>query len=76
MRTSSRFTRLELQCNLPYHCSKVVLVDQALSKHITSLTSPLAGHSSSHLKSSRHFKEMVESVHVESDELGHPFPLL
>ena len=30
MRTSSRRrTRLELQCNLPYQCSKVVLVDQS-----------------------------------------------
>ena len=30
MRTSSRRrTRLELQCNLPYQCSRVVLVDQS-----------------------------------------------
>ena len=29
MRTSYRRTRLELQCNLPYQCSKVVLVDQS-----------------------------------------------
>ena len=30
MRTSSRrWTRLELQCNLPYQCRKVVLVDQS-----------------------------------------------
>ena len=47
-----------------------------LFKHITSLISPLAAHTSSHLKSSRHFKEVMESVHVESDELGRPFPLL
>ena len=40
-----------------------------LSKHITSLISPLAGHTSSHLKNSRHFTEMMESVHVESDEI-------
>ena len=30
MRTSSRRkTRLELQCNLPYQCSRVVLMDQS-----------------------------------------------
>ena len=30
MRTSSRrWTRLELQCNHPYQCRKVVLVDQS-----------------------------------------------
>ena len=30
MRTSSRRRmRLELQCNLPYQCSRVVLVDQS-----------------------------------------------
>ena len=30
MRTSSRRrTRLELLCNLPYQCSRVVLVDQS-----------------------------------------------
>ena len=30
MRTSSRRrTRLELQCKLPYQCSRVVLVDQS-----------------------------------------------
>ena len=40
-----------------------------LSKHITSLISPLAGHTSSHVKNSRHFTEMMESVHVESDEI-------
>ena len=40
-----------------------------LSKHITSLISPLAGHTSSHLKNSRHFTEMIGSVHVESDEI-------
>ena len=28
MRTSNRRTRLELQCNLPYVCSRVVLMDQ------------------------------------------------
>ena len=47
-----------------------------LSKHITSFISPQAGHTSSHLKRSRHFKEMMESVHVESDELGCLLPLL
>ena len=40
-----------------------------LSKHITSLISPLAGHTSSHVKNSRHFTEMMGSVHVESDEI-------
>ena len=40
-----------------------------LSKHITSLISPLAGHTSSHVKNSRHFTEMIGSVHVESDEI-------
>ena len=29
MRTSSRRTRLELQLNLPYQCSRVALVDQS-----------------------------------------------
>ena len=30
MRTSSRRrTRLELQCNLPYQCSRVLLMDQS-----------------------------------------------
>ena len=29
MRTSSRRTRLELQCNLSYQCSRVVFVDQS-----------------------------------------------
>ena len=33
------------------------------------LISPLAGHTSSHVKNSRHFTEMIGSVHVESDEL-------
>ena len=45
-----------------------------LSEHITTPISPLAGHNSSHLKSSRHFTEMMESVHVESDELGGLLP--
>ena len=40
-----------------------------LSKHITSLISPLGGLTSSHLKNSRHFTETMESVHVESDEI-------
>ena len=40
-----------------------------LSKHITSLISPLAGHTSSHVKNSRHFTEMMGRVHVESDEI-------
>ena len=40
-----------------------------LSKHITSLISPLAGHPSSHVKNSRHFTEMMRSVHVESAEI-------
>ena len=40
-----------------------------LSKHITSLISPLAGHTSSHVKNSRHFTEVMGSVHVESDEI-------
>ena len=40
-----------------------------LSKHITSLISSLAGHTSSHVKNSRHFTEMMGSVHVESDEI-------
>ena len=31
-----------------------------LSKHITSLISPLAGHTSSHIKNSRHFTEIWE----------------
>ena len=31
--------------------------------------SPLAGHTSSHVKNSRHFTEMMGSVHVESDEI-------
>ena len=29
MRTSSWRTRLELHCNLPYQCSRVVFVDQS-----------------------------------------------
>ena len=29
MRTSSRRTRLELQLNYPYQCSRVALVDQS-----------------------------------------------
>ena len=29
MRTSHRRTRLELRCNLPYQCSKVVRMDQS-----------------------------------------------
>ena len=29
MRTSTRRTRAELQCNLPYQCSRVALVDQS-----------------------------------------------
>ena len=40
-----------------------------LSKYITSFISPLAGHTSSHVKNSRHFTEMIGSVHVESDEI-------
>ena len=40
-----------------------------LSKHITSLISPLAGHTTSHVKNSRHVTEMMGSVHVESDEI-------
>ena len=40
-----------------------------LSKQITFLISPLAGHTSSHVKNSRHFKEMMGSVLVESDEI-------
>ena len=47
-----------------------------LSKHITTLISPLAGHTSSHLKSSRHSTEMMESMHVESDKLGRLLPHL
>ena len=34
-----------------------------------SYPSPLAGHTSSHVKNSRHFTEMMGSVHVESDEI-------
>ena len=40
-----------------------------LSKYITPLISPLAGHTSSHVKNSRYFTEMMGSVHVESDEI-------
>ena len=40
-----------------------------LSKYITSLISPLAGYTSSHVKNSRHFTEMIGSVHVESIEI-------
>ena len=45
-----------------------------LYKHITFLTFPLAGHTSPHLNSFRHVTEMMESVHVESDELGRLLP--
>ena len=40
-----------------------------LSKYITSLISPLAGHTSSHVKNSRYFTELIGSMHVESDEI-------
>ena len=40
-----------------------------LSKYITSLISPLAGHTSFHVNNSRHFTVMMGSVHMESDEI-------
>ena len=40
-----------------------------LTSHITSLISPLAGHTSSPVMNSRRFTEMMGSVHVESDEI-------
>ena len=39
-----------------------------LSKYITSLISSLPGHTGSHVKNSRHFTEMMGSVHLGSDE--------
>ena len=37
--------------------------------HITPLISPLAGQTSSHVKNSRHFTEMMKNMHVKNDEI-------
>ena len=40
-----------------------------LSKHITSLISPLAGKTDSHVKNSKHFVEVMSDLRVEEDEM-------
>ena len=40
-----------------------------LSKYITSLISPLAGRTDSHVKNSKHFVEMMSGLSVEEDEI-------
>ena len=40
-----------------------------LSKYITSLISPLAGRTDSHVKNSKHFVEMMSGLRIEDDEM-------
>ena len=40
-----------------------------LSKYITSIISPLAGRTDSHVKNSKHFVEMMSGLSVEEDEI-------
>ena len=40
-----------------------------LSKYITSIISPLAGRTDSHVKNSKHFVEMMSGLRVEEDEI-------
>ena len=54
---------------IPYYNLLQVEITYQLSKHNTSLISHLAGHTSSHIKNSRQFTEMIGSVHVESDDI-------
>ena len=62
-------------------CSSPWLLVSAVSCAVSAVSLCLlfpvrVGHTSSHLKSSRHSTEMMESVHVESDGLGRLLPLL
>ncbi len=64
---SQRSTRLRVPLRPIVSC--IAASSYQLSKHITSLISPLAGKTDSHVRNSKHFVELMTGLRVEEDEM-------